>query len=359
MNAFPDSSISLVPCRCTVSVIITARNDEANICAAIESSLAAVREVGGEVIVAAGHSSDRTVELASRYPIRVVQLLDPQERCRRGAVPQLGYQHAGGEYLYVLDANMQMVPGFLRRALAFLAQHPEAACVGGRLVELKAHGPARPDGGLRAAGHLSPRKVDQLQGGGLYRRLAIDEVGYFSDCNLHSHEELDLAVRLRALGWKLWRIPVDVATRCGNDAPPYPLLMQRWRSGDLCGSGELLRAAAGQRRLRLVLRSMRELRSCIAVLAWWCVLLMVPFSPLPVAARAACFVALAAAPWLLMLSREHSAARASCAILSSCLHTAGLLRGLLRARSSPRAAIESRVLHEPPQTSASARQHYA
>ena len=50
--------------RCNVSVIIKAFNEEKNIVAAIESSLAAVAEMGGEVILADSHSTDRTVELA-------------------------------------------------------------------------------------------------------------------------------------------------------------------------------------------------------------------------------------------------------------------------------------------------------
>ena len=103
--------------------------------------------------------------------------------------------------------------------------------MGGRLVELNTESMEYRERGLRAAAHLSPGEVDRLDGGGLYRRRAIEEAGYFSDRNLHSYEEFDLAVRLRSLGWKLWRIPVDAVTHCGHDTPPYRLLMRRWRSG--------------------------------------------------------------------------------------------------------------------------------
>ena len=99
---------------CNVSVIIKAFNEEKNIVAAIESSLAAVAEVGGEVILADGHSTDRTVELASLYPVRVVQLANAHERCC-GVGPQLGYQHSRGEYVYILDGDMRMMQGFLPR----------------------------------------------------------------------------------------------------------------------------------------------------------------------------------------------------------------------------------------------------
>ena len=113
---------------CTVSVVIKALNEERNICAAIESSLRAVERVGGEVILADSCSSDRTVELASQYPVRVVQFSNAAERCC-GAAPQLGWQHARGEFVYILDGDMRMVEGFLEEALSFLAQHPEVGGV--------------------------------------------------------------------------------------------------------------------------------------------------------------------------------------------------------------------------------------
>lgn len=344
--------------RCLVSIVIKAFNEEKNICAAIESSLVAVAEVGGEVVLADSYSTDRTVEMASGYPIRVVQLAHAHDRCC-GAGPQLGYQHSLGEYLYILDGDMQMLRGFLPQALAFLAHHPEAAGVGGRLVELNNESLEYRERGLRAAAHLSPGEVDRLDGGGLYRRRAIEESGYFSDRNLHSYEEFDLGVRLRSLGWKLWRLPIDAATHYGHEVPPYQLLMRRWRTGFICGLGELVRAAAGQPHMRLVLRGMRELRIYSAVLAWWLVLLTVPFWQLPASARIASFAALAGAPVLLMLWRKRSLSRALYSVVSWCFHAAGLVRGLLHRRRAPRGRIPSRVLREPPQAMEPRHEHYA
>jgi GT2 family glycosyltransferase len=344
--------------RCPVSIVIKAFNEEKNICAAIETSLAAVAEVGGEVVLADSCSTDRTVELASKYPIRVVQLAHPHERCC-GAGPQLGYQHAFGEYVYILDGDMQMLRGFLAPALAFLARHPEAAGVGGRLVELNTHSLEYRERGLRAAAHLSPGEVDRLDGGGLYRRRAIEEAGYFSDRNLHSYEEFDLAVRLRALGWKLWRLPVDAATHYGHEAPPYQLLMRRWRTRYVDGLGEMVRAAAGEPRMRLVLRGMRELRIYTGVLLWWLVLLSVPFWTVPAGVRVAAFAGLATTPLLVMLWRKRSLTRAAYSVVSWCFNAAGMVRGLLRPRRAPRDPIPSRVLREPPQALEPRHEHVA
>jgi glycosyltransferase involved in cell wall biosynthesis len=351
-------SSSTAPARCRVTIVIKALNEEKNICAAIESSLAAVAEVGGEVVLADSYSTDRTVELASKYPIRIVQLAHANERCC-GAGPQLGYQHALGEYVYILDGDMQMLRGFLSPALAFLARHPEAAGVGGRLVELNNESLEYRERAMRASAHLAPGEVDRLDGGGLYRRRAIEESGYFSDRNLHSYEEFDLAVRLRSRGWKLWRIPVDAATHRGHDSPPYQLLMRRWRTGYVCGLGELLRGAAGQPRMRLILRGLRELHIYSAVLVWWLVLLTVPFWRMPVAMRIAAFACLAAAPLLLMIWRKRSLSRAAYSVVSWCFNAAGLVRGLLHKRRSPRELIPSKVLREPPQTLEPRRKYFA
>lgn len=346
------------PSRCRVSVVIKALNEQDNICAAIESCLVAVAEVGGEVVLADSHSTDRTVELASRYPIRIVQLANPDERCC-GVGPQLGYQHSCGEYVYIMDGDMRMVRGFLPQALMFLAQHPEVAGVAGRVVELNHESMEYRERGLRAAPHLAPGEVDRLDGGGLYRRFAIEEAGYLSDRNLHSYEELDLAVRLRALGWKLWRLPVNAVTHYGHEAPPYQLLLRRWRTRYACGLGELLRATADGHRLRLVLRGARELRLYLAVLAWWALLLAVAFWPAPPLQRLAGFAALAAAPLAVMLWRKRSLGRAAYSVVSWCFNAAGLVRGVLRRRRPAMGRIDSRVIQEPPPMREPHHRHYA
>jgi hypothetical protein len=185
--------------RCAVSVIIRSCNDEQDICDAIESALAAVRDFGGEVIVADMHSTDRTLRFASSYPVRVVQPVDPREHSRAVGA-QLGYQHSRGDFLFLLDAHEQPAPGFLVDGLSFLARHPEAAGVGGGSV----HGASA--GAALFSESAMPHKVGWLEGAALYRRTAIRETGYLSDRNLRSYEHIERATRLRSLGWKLWRI---------------------------------------------------------------------------------------------------------------------------------------------------------
>ena len=345
---------------CRVSIIIKALNEEKRISATVESALRAVARTGGEVVLADSCSTDRTVELASGYPIRIVQLENADERCC-GVGPQLGYQHSQGTYVYILDGDMQIDEHFLEQALNFLALHPEVAGVGGRVVEQNTESLEYRERGQRGAGkvHREAGIVDRLDGGGLYRRRAIEEIGYLSDRNLHSYEEFDLGVRLRGQGWKLWRLPIDAATHHGHDAPPYRLLMRRWQSRYVCGLGELVRAAVGKPRLWLIWHGLRELRLYLTVLVWASVLATVTFWPLSALARIAWFSALAAAPFLLMTYRKRSLERALYAVVSWCVNAAGLVMGLLRTRRPAREAIASRILQEPFASTQNRREYFS
>lgn len=342
-----------LPVKCRVSVVIKALNEEDGIAATIESALRAVARYGGEVVLADSCSTDRTVEIAMQYPIRIVQLTNAEERCC-GIGPQLGYQHAGGEFIYILDGDMQMLEGFLEQAFQVFARRPDVAGVGGRVVELNTESLEYVAREQRVAAHREAGSVDRLDGGGLYRRSAIEAAGYFSDRNLHSYEEYDLGVRLRSLGWKLWRVPAGAVNHFGHDAPPYSLLMRRWRTRYVCGLGELVRAAAGQPRLSMVLIGLAELRLYLAVLLWWAVLFSVPFWPLASSTKLIVFLALLILPLLVMALRKRSLNQALYSVVSWCFHAAGLVRGLLTTPRAPMDVISSKVLREPDGISAPA-----
>lgn len=314
--------------RCRVSVIIKALNEEKRIVSAIQTALAAVDDVGGEVILADSCSSDRTIELASKFPIKIFQLANPQERCC-GVGPQLGYQHSIGDFVYILDGDMEMFPGFLPAALAFMDENPQAAGVGGRVVEMNTTSLEYLSRVERGLAHMQAGEVDRLDMGGLYRRSAVQETKYFSNRNLHSYEEFDLAVRLRAKGWTLWRVNMDAVKHHGHDAPPYDLLIRRWRSQYICGLGELLRAAWGQPHLRIALQGVRELKIYVAVLVWWFALLLIFGVAIKEITALLLLGLLALLPFSVMAWRKRSASKAIFSVVSWCFNAAGLVRGLL------------------------------
>lgn len=345
----PRTGEPAMPCHpCTVSVIIKTLNEQAHIGAAIESALQALQGLQGEVVVADCGSSDETVRIAARHPVRIVQLLDARERsCGIGA--QLGFQHSHGDYLYLMDGDMCLQPDFLRQALSFLAQHPEVAGVGGQVQETNEDSLEYRERGRRAARKPQAGSVDRLDGGGLYRRRAITPCGYLSDRNLHSYEEIDLAARLRSRGWKLWRLPVTAVQHSGHPDPALRLLWRRWTSGYALGIGELARAALGRPWWSIIARDVPELRLYLGVMLGAAGVLALLLSALATARMdtMAAAMAMALLPAAVLVWHKRSAARAGYALCAWGLHAAGLLRGLARRRRDPCAPIASRVLQEP------------
>lgn len=331
---------------CSVSIIIKALNEERRIATTIETALAAVAPFDGEVVLADSCSTDDTIKLAQRYPIRIVQLQNAGERCC-GIGPQLGYQHSSGRYVYILDGDMEMQTGFLGPAIAFLQDHPDVAGVGGKVLEQNIESLEYVARTGRKDSHMQPGEVDRLDMGGLYRRSAIEAVGYFSDRNLHSYEEFDLAVRLRERGWRLWRLPIDSAKHYGHDSPPYQLLQRRWRTRYICGTGELMRAAGGQTRLHLVVTGLREIRLYIAVLMWWVVLASIVFWPISIGAKLIWFGLLLVLPVVTMAARKRSLSEAVYSVVSWGYNAAGLVRGLMSRRRPAQEKIASIVIKEP------------
>jgi glycosyltransferase involved in cell wall biosynthesis len=328
-----------------VSVVIKALNEESNIRQAIESSLAAIAPFGGEVIVADSGSTDRTVEIAKVFPITVVQLGHPEERCC-GIAPQLGYQHSRGEYVYLLDGDMDLDTAFVARAIELLESEPGVAGVGGYIGEMRISNFEFEHRSKRLIDGRATirREVGYLAGGGLYRRAAIEQVGYLSDRNLHSNEEFDLGVRLRAKGWRLIRLEDRAADHYAHDLGTFQLLLHRIRSDYILGPGEALRAAVDGGYLARVLRELRPIRAYGFAIFLWLLTLIVLAVTHSWFWSAILLVASFLVPVLVMALRRRSMARGLWSVVAWHVQGFGLVRGFLRPRKSPTEAICSRII---------------
>lgn len=319
-----------------VTVGIKALNEERHIAASLSSAVAAVRPLGGEVILADSGSTDRTIEIAKQFPVRIVQLENPSERsCGTGA--QLAFQYASGEYFYLLDGDMVLDPAFLGLGIAFLEANPDVAAVGGRVREVNT---GTEEYQIRAqATQMDPSwragTVDRLDCGGLYRLPLIKELGYFADRNLHAFEEFELGARLLSKGWKLARIDAPAVEHFGHTTGSFQLLWRRLKSGYADAHGEVLRGAIGKPYLPIVLRHLSHIRNSAAVVAWWAVLILAVFLYPPIA------VALLIAPLLLLTMRRRSLKLGAYSFAVWNAYAWGLLSGLCRRRIPPERAIGS------------------
>jgi glycosyltransferase involved in cell wall biosynthesis len=329
-----------------VSVIVKAFNEEENIARAIESSLAAVAPYDGEVVVADSGSNDRTIEIASQFPVILTQLSKPTERCC-GISPQLGYQHSRGEYVYILDGDMELDSAFLAVAVKYLDIEPKTAGVGGFVSEMRI---ANLEFESRLKRQLRRRvkhasNVDCLNGGGLYRRSAIDDVIYISDRNLHSYEEFDLGARLRAKGWTLVRLDDHAADHYGYRFNTYRLLWHRARTGYILGGGDTLRAAIACNYVTEAVLRLPGLRVALFVWLYWAaVSLGAAVAPTWLGRVAVLVVALILPVAMMTIRSKGSLETGLHSVVLWYLNAAGLLVGLLRIRHRPTKRIDSRLL---------------
>jgi glycosyltransferase involved in cell wall biosynthesis len=330
----------------TVSIIIKALNEERYIAAAIESALTAIKGLDAEIILADSASTDRTIEIAKRYPIKIVQMTRGEDQsCGAGA--QLGFQYSSGRYIWLVDGDMEMRPAFLAAAIPFLDSHPDVAGVGGMLTEHETSNLEYVKRSVREYGVRRPGLANRLDGGGVYRRAAIESVGYLTDCNMHGCEELELGTRLVSRGWKLARLPVPDVDHHGHSGSAYRLLWRRLTSGVCFANGEVVRAALGRDRFLTVLhRQKRDLILLASICGWWLSLLTAAVV-LSGWAAAIALAVLAAFPIAAMAFRFRSVALGLYSVAAWQVFAIGFWPGLLRRRIPPAEWIASRVVQDP------------
>lgn len=127
-------------CQPTVSVIITAYNEERDIAAKLENTLAIdyPKELL-EIIVASDCSSDRTDEIVKEFASRGVQLYRQPQRLGKTTAQNAAVERARGEILLFSDATTMYQPNVLRAMMPNFAD-PSVGCVAGRLIYIDPSG---------------------------------------------------------------------------------------------------------------------------------------------------------------------------------------------------------------------------
>lgn len=124
----------------TVSFIIAAYNEERDLAAKLENTLALDYPPEKlEIIVASDCSTDRTDEIVRSYAARGVRLHRQPERLGKTAAQNAAVELARGEILLFSDATTLYRPDVLR-ALAPNFADSSVGCVAGRLVYVDAEG---------------------------------------------------------------------------------------------------------------------------------------------------------------------------------------------------------------------------
>lgn len=192
-----------------IGVVVIGRNEGERLVKCLESVL----QIGCPVVYVDSGSTDDSVELAMNMGVVVVELESnlafTAARARNEGFRRLREPAPDLAYMQFVDGDCEVVAGWLEKAVAFLDTHRDVAVVCGRLRE---RNPERsiynmlsdiewdtPVGEAKGCGGNALMRVDAFEKVGGYR------------ADLIAGEEPELCVRLRAAGWRIWRLDEEMA----------------------------------------------------------------------------------------------------------------------------------------------------
>jgi Glycosyl transferase family 2 len=224
-----------------LAVVVIARNEEPFIARTLESVLAAAQAFDAEVVLVDSRSTDLTVEIARRFPVRVVRLRDGV-RTTAALGRLVGERLTQSEYVLFVDGDTVIDPTWVRAAVEHMREHPEVGGVGGKLREYHYREGRVVSETPDVFRMTSPttEEVDQLGGNAVYRRAALDAAGSFNPYVV-SYEEAELAERMRRTGSIVVRLPVHVGTHHHLGVPGLTEVARRFRDNLIVGYGQVLR----------------------------------------------------------------------------------------------------------------------
>jgi len=188
----------------TVGVVVIGRNEGER----LERSLRSALSVSPRVIYADSASTDGSPAVAERLGVAVVRLPpDGQLNAARGrnaGYAELKLRFPECNAVQFLDGDCIVQPGWIAKASAFLADHPDVAVVCGRRFE--AHPEASIYNALCDQEWNTPiGEANECGGDALVRAEAFEEVGGYCS-SLRAGEEPEMTARMRSKGWKIWRV---------------------------------------------------------------------------------------------------------------------------------------------------------
>ena len=214
-----------------LSVIVITRNEEAAIGSCLESVLKQTEGLEREVILVDSASTDRTVEIARRYPITIIRI-DACSGYSPAAGRYVGTKRATGKYVLFLDGDNILIEGWLQTALTHFQDETVAAIAGRIFVVLPGE-----ELSFKHPPRYIPGKAKYLPTAGMYRRSVIQKVGTFNPF-VRGEEERELAFRITEGGFSILRLDTPMVYHVMK---PRTKSEQDEKAGYFTGLGQIFR----------------------------------------------------------------------------------------------------------------------
>ena len=227
------------------SIIVVSFNTCDLLRTCLQAVLAEAAALSIEVIVVENGSSDGSAQMVKQEFPSVI-LLRSEVNLGFGAANNLALNRARGRYFILLNSDAFFAPGALALAIRHMDDTPNCALGGCRLVS--PDGSSQPSArcfhslltdafvltGLAArfpksrlfgrfdrtwADELMPSLVDWVPGAfSIIRPQALKHVGLFDPAFFLYYEEVDLCLRMKKAGLKVWYWPDIVVTHLGGES---------------------------------------------------------------------------------------------------------------------------------------------
>jgi len=196
----------------SLAIVIIGKNEQLHIKKCLRSVISASKRLQDvEIVYVDSASTDRTIEIAASFPIKIIQL-KPEWKLTSAAGRYLGYLNTTSKHILFVDGDTLLYKHWPEQAVQFLEDHPKAGGVAGILHEIF----TAPDGSIQS---LKKNRYKQKTGliltkvfGGTacYKREAMLKAGSFNP-HIRATPELELALRIRQKGYNLYKINKQMA----------------------------------------------------------------------------------------------------------------------------------------------------
>lgn len=218
-----------------LSVVVIARNEEERIETCLESIFTVCEGViPFEVIIVDSNSTDRTVDIAAKRPVDIY-VIEDEKVTSPAAGRYVGARFAEGDYLFFVDGDMEVVDGWVGRAIDLLRDCPAIGGVSGSVDDAE----RPPEDGVRT--------TPAFDGHGIFTAAAYHEAGGF-DPAIRGSEDYELCYRITDTGYALVELPTVTVRhplyRGGGVVGAVTDVIRRSRSGYTVGIGQVFRKHA-------------------------------------------------------------------------------------------------------------------